>query len=259
MKKTAVLIYGVMAYLMFLAVFLYAVCFIGNIYIDNSLDAMPSIPFTQALMINLGLLALFAIQHSGMARNGFKKWITRYIPKSAERSTYVLLSNLVMIVLFVFWQPMGGVIWSADSQFITNSVMVLFMFGWGVLLVSTFLIDHFHLFGLKQVWYQFTGKTMEPAAFMMPSFYKHVRHPIYVGWTIIVWATPVMTVAHLVFAMMCTAYIMVGIYLEEQDLEAEFGDDYRAYQDQVPMLIPAVKARQLGSAKLTSIKEGAGS
>jgi protein-S-isoprenylcysteine O-methyltransferase Ste14 len=259
MKKSAILIYGILTYAIFHAVFIYAVGFIGNIYVSNSLDAMPSIPFSQALMINLGLLSLFAIQHSGMARHGFKNWVTRYIPASAERSTYVLLSNVVMILLFFFWQPMGGVIWSTDNEVLKNSVMVLYMFGWAVLLVSTFLIDHFHLFGLKQVWYQFKGKTMEPAQFRMPSFYKRVRHPIYVGWTIIVWATPVMTVAHMVFALMCTAYILVGIHLEEKDLEAEFGEAYRSYKEQVPMLIPAVKAKQLNNEKLTSIKQGASS
>ncbi len=257
MKKLSVFIYGVLVYLMFQGVTVYAIGFIGNIHVENSLDALPSIPFSQALMINLGLLSLFAIQHSGMARTGFKRWITNYIPQSAERSTYVLLSNLVMLALFYFWQPMGGVIWSTDNEIIKNAVLVLFMFGWGLLFLSTFLIDHFHLFGLKQVWYHLKGKEMNEAKFVMPSLYKRVRHPIYVGWTIIVWATPVMTVAHLVFALMCTAYILVGIHLEEKDLEKEFGDDYLAYKEKVPMLIPALRSKELAADQLVVKKQEA--
>ena len=252
MKKIAILIYGVFAYLMFFAVFLYAVGFIGNIYITQSLDAIPNIPFTQALMINLGLLALFALQHSGMARTGFKNWITQYIPRSAERSTYVFISNLAMIMIFYFWQPMGGFLWSFENEAIKNIILVLYMFGWGVLFYSSFLIDHFHLFGLKQVWYQLKNKTINTSHFMIPSFYKRVRHPLYVGWAIIVWATPVMSAAHFVFALGCTVYILAGIKLEEKDLEKEFGDEYRNYKKQVPMIIPALKAKDLGTDQFIS-------
>ncbi len=245
MKKITIFIYGVLSYVLSMAVLVYAIGFIGNIYISNSLDAMPSIPFSQALMINIGLLSLFAVQHSGMARSGFKKWLTQFIPASAERSTYNVFSSLVMMVLFYFWQPMGGLIWSTDNEILKNIALVTYMFGWGVVVISTFLIDHFHLFGLKQVWYELKGKQMNSSKFMMPSLYKRVRHPLYVGWLLVVWATPVMTTAHLVFAVMCTAYILVGILFEEKDLENEFGEQYRAYKQQVPMIIPSFKAKDI--------------
>jgi protein-S-isoprenylcysteine O-methyltransferase Ste14 len=240
MKKLAIFIYGVLSYLMFLGVFVYAVGFIGNIKISNSIDSIPGVPFTQALMINLGILSLFALQHSGMARKGFKNWITKYIPQSAERATYVLLSNVVMIVMFYFWEPMGGTIWSVESDLAKTSLMTLFMFGWALVLISTFLINHFHLFGLQQVWAELRGKTIPSAKFTTPSLYKTVRHPLYVGWIVVVWATPTMTAAHLVFAMMCTAYILIAIQFEEKDLINEFGDEYRQYKQDVPMIIPSV-------------------
>lgn len=243
MKKTMILIYGVASYLLFLAVFLYAVGFIGNFAVPTTLDGLPAQPFWQALLVNLGLLSVFALQHSGMARKGFKRWIQKYIPESAERSTYVLLSNGVMILLFAFWQPMGGVIWHADAGLAQTALITLYMFGWSLVLVSTFLINHFHLFGLQQVWYQFKGKTIPPGDFRTPSLYRFVRHPLYVGWIVVMWAAPTMTVAHLVFALMSTAYIMVAIQFEEQDLREEFGEQYENYQQQVPMIIPAVTAR----------------
>jgi len=254
MKKLIVFIYGILSYVMFLGVILYAICFIGNIYITNSLDAMPKIPFSHALMINIGLLSFFAIQHSGMARKGFKQWITKYIPSSAERSTYVFISNIAMLVIFYFWQPMGGVIWNTDNEILKNILLTLYMFGWALLFVSSFLIDHFHLFGLKQVWYDLSNKKMTYSKFMIPSLYKRVRHPLYVGWVIIVWATPIMTVSHLVFALLCSLYIIAGIKFEEKDLEAEFGDEYREYQKQVPMIIPSVRANNFKYNQLTSSK-----
>ena len=240
MKKFIIFIYGILSYLMFLGVFIYAIGFIGNIKINNSLDSIPSLSLTHALMINLGLLSLFALQHSGMARKGFKNWITKYIPEPAERSTYVLLSNIVMIVLFYFWQPMGGTIWSVESDFAKTSLMALFMFGWAIVLISTFLINHFHLFGLQQIWYQLLNKPIPPANFSQPSLYKSVRHPLYVGWIIVFWAAPTMTIAHMVFALMSTAYILVAIQFEEKDLIDEFGDEYRKYQEDVPMIIPKI-------------------
>ncbi len=252
MKKISIFIYGLTCYLMFLAVFIYAVGFIGNIRVSNSIDALPGVPFIQALLINLGLLTVFAVQHSGMARKGFKNWITKYIPSSAERSTYVLLSNVAMIIMFYFWEPMGGVVWSADGGFAKSAILTVYMFGWALVLVSTLLINHFHLFGLQQVWAQLVGKTYQDAHFVTPSLYKYVRHPLYVGWIVVVWAAPVMTVAHFVFAMMCTAYIVVAIQFEEKDLEDEFGDTYRAYKDQVPMLIPSVKKTVSAEIKQSS-------
>ncbi|MCB1582515.1 MAG: isoprenylcysteine carboxylmethyltransferase family protein [Marinicella sp.] len=257
MKKITIFIYGVISYILSMAVLVYGIGFIGNIYVENSLDAMPSIPFSQALMINIGLLSLFAVQHSGMARSGFKKWLTQFIPASAERATYNIFSSVVMIILFYFWQPMGGFVWSTDNEVIKNLALVTYMFGWGVIVLSTFLIDHFHLFGLKQVWNELKSTTMNTSKFMMPSLYKRVRHPLYVGWLIVVWVSPVMTSAHLVFALMCTAYILVGILFEEKDLEKEFGEQYRAYKAQVPMIIPSLKAKEIEVDQLVVNKQGA--
>ena len=247
MKKTVILIYGVASYVMFLGVALYAMAFIGNFGISKTLDAIPSTSFWEALLINLIALALFSIQHSGMARRGFKQWLTRYIPESAERSTYVLMSNLAMIVIFLLWEPMGGVIWAADSAVSKALIMSLYMFGWALVLVSTFLINHFHLFGLQQVWYQFRGKQVPAANFTTPSLYRMVRHPLYVGWIMVAWAATTMTVAHLVFAIMTTAYILVAIQFEEKDLKDEFGEDYARYQKEVPMIIPTLKPKALNS------------
>lgn len=245
MKKLAILIYGLLAYAMFNGVIIYAIGFIGNIKITNSLDALPGIPFTQALLINLGLLTVFALQHSGMARKGFKSWIQKFIPESAVRSTYVFFSNIALFAVFWFWQPMGGTLWSVENDFAKTSILTLYMFGWAIVFISTLLINHFHLFGLQQVWAQFVGKEIPPAKFNTPALYKNVRHPLYVGFIIVVWATPIMTAAHLVFALMCTAYIMVGIWFEEKDLVDEFGDEYRQYQQDVPKIIPSFKSRSL--------------
>ena len=242
MKKLSILIYGILAYVGFLGVLVYAIGFIGNFAVSNSLDAMTSITFSQALMINLGLLAAFSLQHSGMARKGFKAWITQFIPKSAERSTYVLLSNFAMILLFVFWQPMGGVIWSVESSLTKTVMITLYMFGWSLVVISTFLIEHFELFGLKQVWYQFKGQSLPKAKFVSPALYRYVRHPMYVGWIVVFWAATTMTVAHLIFALLCTAYIVIAIRFEEKDLNDELGEAYSNYQREVPMLIPQINA-----------------
>lgn len=233
-----------MSYLLFLAVFIYAIGFIGNIGITNSLDSLPSEPFMLALVINIGLLSLFALQHSVMARSWFKQWITRTIPTTAERATYVLFSNIAMILLFALWQPMGGIVWEVQSALYESLLIVGFVVGWIVLLLATFLIDHFHLFGLKQPWYEFIGKTESKSRFVTPLLYKIVRHPIYFGWLIIFWCAPVMTVAHLVFAILSSAYIFVGIYFEESDLKKEFGEAYQHYQSRVPMVMPFVKITQ---------------
>lgn len=252
MKKLTIFIYGILSYFMFLGVCIWGIGFIGNIKVSNSLDALPGIPLSHALMINLALLALFAIQHSVMARPVFKKWFTQFIPESAERPTYVLLSNIAMVIIFLFWEPIGGVIWSTENELIKNGILTFYMFGWALVVISTFLIDHFHLFGLKQIWFDLTGRKVPAAKFVMPSLYKRVRHPLYVGWLIVFWSTPIMTVSHLVFALMCTAYILVAIRLEEKDLEDEFGEKYRQYKKEVPMIIPALKAKKLKETVLVS-------
>jgi protein-S-isoprenylcysteine O-methyltransferase Ste14 len=242
---TAALLYGLLSYGLFFAVFLYSVGFIGGFFTPTILDGVADRPMTEALAIDLALLGLFAVQHSVMARPGFKRWWTRIIPEAIERSTYVLLSSLAMIALFLFWEPIGGVVWSASAGLARNVVIGIYLFGWALLLYSTFLIDHFDLFGLKQVWRQMKGNPYIPPQFYTPGLYRLVRHPLYVGWLTIFWAAPTMTVAHLVFALVTTAYILVAIQLEERDLVDAFGERYISYRRNTPMLIPRLRARRI--------------
>lgn len=241
----AALLYGLLSYGLFFAVFLYSVGFIGGFFTPTILDGVADRPMTEALAIDLALLGLFAVQHSVMARPGFKRWWTRIIPEAIERSTYVLLSSLAMIALFLFWEPIGGVVWSASAGLARNVVIGIYLFGWALLLYSTFLIDHFDLFGLKQVWRQMKGNPYIPPQFYTPGLYRLVRHPLYVGWLTIFWAAPTMTVAHLVFALVTTAYILVAIQLEERDLVDAFGERYISYRRNTPMLIPRLRARRI--------------
>ena len=242
MSRLTVLIYGIASYLLFLVTFLYGIGFIGGIAVPTSLDAAPKRPLGTALAVDLGLLSLFAVQHSGMARPAFKRWWTRIVPESAERATYVLLSSLAMVALYALWQPIGGIVWSVNSDVGREAVLGLYVFGWLLLLYATFLIDHFDLFGLKQVWRQFRDKPYIAPQFHTPGLYRLVRHPLYVGWLIIFWAAPVMTTAHLVFALMTTAYILVAIRFEEKDLADAFGDDYLRYRSRTGMLLPKLPA-----------------
>ena len=243
MSRVGTMFYSVLCYAVFLAVFLYAIGFVGGFMTPTMLDGPPTRPLGEALAIDLGLLTAFALQHSGMARPAFKRWWTRFVPEPAERSTYVLLSSLAMIALFAFWQPIGGVIWRAPEGLAWNAVVGLYLFGWALLLYTTFLIDHFDLFGLTQGWRKLTGFEYRPPQFHTPSLYKLVRHPLYIGWLTIFWAAPVMTVAHLVFAVVTTAYILVAIQLEERDLVDAFGQTYVEYRRRTPMLIPRLRAR----------------
>ncbi len=240
MKRVSVFMYGAISYLIFFVTFLYACGFVGNIMVPKSIDSAPTVPLTTALLVNAALLGLFAVQHSVMARRGFKKWLTRFIPKPAERSTYVLLSSLSLILLFWQWQPMGGIVWDVQVPVGRGILYGLFAFGWLLVLITTFLINHFDLFGLRQIWLYLRGKEYRPLGFVTPILYNYVRHPLYVGWLFAFWATPTMTVAHLVFAIATTAYILIAIQLEERDLVREHGEKYATYRRQVPMLIPAV-------------------
>jgi protein-S-isoprenylcysteine O-methyltransferase Ste14 len=240
MNRLLIFVYGVVCYAVFFATFLYAIGFIGNLWVPKSIDSARDVPVMTALLTNLGLLALFAVQHSVMARPAFKRWWTRIVPASAERSTYTLLSSLALIVLFAYWQPMGGVVWTVTSPIWQAVLYGAFAFGWGLLLLSTFLINHFDLFGLRQVWLQLFGKPYQPVPFRMPALYRYVRHPLYVGWLFTFWATPTMTVAHLVFALVTSAYILVAIQFEERDLIAEH-PEYEGYRRRVPMLVPFMK------------------
>lgn len=239
-KRIAVFAYGVVSYAIFFGTFLYAIGFIGNFFVPKTIDSGPEIPFLDALLINAGILTLFALQHSFMARRGFKQWITRFIPQPAERSTYVLLSSICMVVLFTQWQPMGGVIWNVQDPALQIVLYSLFGLGWLIVLVSTFLINHFDLFGLRQVYLYLVGKEYTPLKFKIQGAYKMVRHPLYVGWLLTFWATPTMTAAHLVFAVATTGYILLAIQLEERDLVAEHGRSYENYRRRVPMIIPSL-------------------
>lgn len=239
--RLLVFAYGVASYAVFFVTFLYAAGFIGNFVVPKSIDSPAAVPFWQALFVNLGLLALFAVQHSIMARPAFKRWWTRFIPEPAERSTYVLFSSLALIALFAFWQPMGGTIWHVENPVGRIALYAAFVFGWALLLLSTYLINHFDLFGLRQVWLHLLGREYTSLKFATPSLYQHVRHPLYVGWLFTFWATPTMTVAHLVFALMTTAYILLAIRWEERDL-ATYHPEYAEYRRRVPMLIPRRKA-----------------
>ena len=246
---TGAFAYGIICYGVFLGVFVYAVGFIGGFLTPTKLDGPATRPFWQALAIDLGLLGLFAVQHSVMARPAFKRWWTRFVPESVERSTYVLFSSLALVALFAWWEPIGGIVWEATGA-VRSIVVALYLLGWALLLYTTFLIDHFDLFGLKQVWRRLRGEAYVPPQFYTPSLYKVVRHPLYVGWLTIFWAAPTMTVAHLVFALATTAYILIAIRFEERDLVDAFGERYVSYRRTTPMLIPRLSRRAPPAGKL---------
>lgn len=240
-KRISFFSYGVISYAIFFASFLYAIGFVGNFLVPTTLDAQPTGSTGMAILINLGLLTVFAVQHSVMARPWFKRMWTKLVPQVIERSTYVLFSSVLMFALFWQWRPMGGEIWSVGDSTLRAVIYSVYGLGWAILLLSTFLINHFDLFGLRQVWLQLIGREYTPLRFGTPFLYQIVRHPLYVGWLTIFWATPTMTAAHLLFAVMTTAYILVAIQFEERDLIAEHGDRYRSYRERVPMLIPVLR------------------
>lgn len=243
MKKILFLLYGVIAYLAFFGSFLYAIGFVGNFVVPKSIDGEVTTPLTTAILVNASLLLLFALQHSIMARPAFKKRLTRIIPSELERSTFVLLASICLSLMMWQWQPMGGVVWSVQNDMLRTLLIVTNLAGWGIVFVSTFLINHFDLFGLRQVWLYFTGKPYTTLPFRLPLFYRFVRHPLYLGFLIAFWSTPVMTMAHLLFAVLTTGYILTAIRLEEKDLIAHFGEKYRNYKKWAPMLIPFTRKR----------------
>jgi methanethiol S-methyltransferase len=238
LARVTAFVYGLICYLIFFATFLYAIGFAGDLIVPKSIDSGPQGPLASALLIDACLLGLFALQHSLMARQWFKRAWTRIVPEPVERSTYVLFSSVALLLLFWQWRPIGGVVWNFESQAGRWAVYALYFFGWALLLVCTFLIDHFDLFGLRQVWRYLRGREQSTIDFKTPGLYRYVRHPIYLSWLIIFWATPRMTAAHLVFAVATTAYIFVAIQFEERDLIRFYGDDYRRYLEQASMILP---------------------
>jgi len=236
-SRIAAFLYGVVCYLAFLGTFLYAIGFIGNFAVAKSIDSGRHRPFTYALALNAALLGLFAIQHSVMARQWFKRVWTRVVPVPIERSTYVLFSSVALLVLFWKWEPMGRVIWSVDGEAGQVLLRAVYILGWLTVLVSTFLINHFDLFGLRQVWLHLRGVPYTPLHFRTPGLYRIVRHPLYVGWLLVFWSAPLMTVAHLFFALATTAYILLAIKFEERDL-IRLHAEYSEYRRRVPMILP---------------------
>jgi methanethiol S-methyltransferase len=231
-------IYGVLSYLVFLATFLYAIAFVGGFLVPRRLDGALEGTLPAALGINAALLTVFAVQHSVMARRWFKAWWTRIVPETIERSTYVLCASLALLLLFWQWRPIGQVIWSVEQPLARAALWTLFAAGWGTVLVVTFLINHFDLFGLRQVWLPLVGRPYTPVSFRTPLPYRYVRHPLYFGFLLAFWMTPTMTLAHLVFAVATTAYIVLAIQFEEHDLVHQHGAAYERYRRAVPMLLP---------------------
>ena len=245
MKRIAFFTYGAVSYAIFFAVFCYAAGFVGNLFVPKGIDSTPTMSFGAALLINLGVLTVFALQHSVMARPAFKRVWTQIVPEPLERSTFTLFASLAMILLFVLWQPLGGTIWTVTNPVGAGLLWAGFAFGWLLVLAATFQINHFDLFGLRQVWLYLRGRPYTPLKFRTPFLYRFVRHPLYLGFFFAFWATPTMTATHLLFALVTSAYILVAIQLEERDL-AKALPEYREYRKGVPMLVPFTKGRPAG-------------
>ena len=244
------LLYGILSYFVFILTIVYSIGFFGNLLVARTIDAAPIVPLGEALAVNFGLLLLFGLQHSGMARKPFKRWLHARMSRCLERSTYVLMSSVALIVVITFWQPMGGIVWSVSNVIMSRAIYAFYFAGWSLMIYATFLMDHFEMFGLRQAWTAHQGGECWATEFRTPGLYRHVRHPIYLGWLLILWSSPVMTVTHLVLAAGMTIYMLIGIQFEERDLAAEL-PDYRQYIRKVPMLLPSLRKRLLQEPETT--------
>lgn len=241
MARALAFLYGTVSYVLFLGVFVYAIAFVGDFAVPKTIDSGAAGSLWPSLLTNLGLLGLFALQHSGMARPGFKKWWTKIIPEPIERSTYVLLASLVLAALMLFWRPLPEIVWSVEAAWAQNALWGVFALGWLLVLAATFMISHFHLFGLRQVREHLRGEELSDPEFQVKGLYRIVRHPLNFGFLLAFWAAPEMTVGHLLFSVATTGYIFVAMYLEERDLVARFGERYRNYRAAVPQIFPTPK------------------
>jgi protein-S-isoprenylcysteine O-methyltransferase Ste14 len=242
MKKALIFIFGVISYFTFFFTFLYAIGFVGNIVVPKTIDAPTETAVFQAILINTLLLGLFAVQHTVMARPAFKAWWTKYISHAMERPIFVLLASLALILMFWQWQSISIIVWQVDNPVIAAAIQGIFFAGWGIVLLATFMINHFHLFGLKQVWDNLINRKPADLKFQVKYFYKFVRHPLMLGFMIGFWATPTMTLGHLIFAIVTTAYMVIDVkFFEEKDLRLTLGKDYKRYQEEVPMFVPFTK------------------
>lgn len=244
MARLLAFLYGTVSYLLFLAVFGYSIGFVGDFAVPKTINSGPAGPILPAVLINLGLLGLFALQHSGMARPGFKRWWTQFVPKPIERSTYVLLASVVLVALMALWQPIPEVIWRVEAPWAVNLLWGIFGLGWFLVVAATYMISHFHLFGLKQVHEYLRGRNLSAPEFQIRGFYRIVRHPLNFGFLLAFWSAPVMTGGRLLFAVATTGYIFVAMYLEERDLMARFGERYRRYRESVPQILPLPTRRR---------------
>ena len=243
MKKIMFLWYGIISYLAFVGTMLYAIGFVGDLVVPKTIDGAPQTSLLAAVLINASLLLLFALQHSIMARPAFKQWWTLIIPKELERSSFVLLSSLFLMLVMWQWQPVGGIVWSVSNKIAIDLLHILYLAGWGIVLISTFLVNHFDMFGLRQVWMYWIGKHYSEKPYSIPGLFQMVRQLLYLGFLIAFWSTPVMTIAHLLFAVLTTLYIFTATRFEERELVTHFDDGYRNYKKWAPMLLPFSKRR----------------